>query len=146
MEKNINRKICSDVKEKSSNSEEEISDHPEKLAQKCDENEASNTSLNGGNGSPKSRSSAEDSSTSDSEVEFTRRASNDPNFATVYSFLSLFGHLLNLPECSLDELEQCLDNCNDLNLQQGQIIVFCFALLYFVWRVVRPLLVDKILL
>ena len=128
MEKKMHRKICNNVKEKGSSSEEEISDCPEKLAQKCHENEASNTSLNGGSGSPKSRSSVEDSGTSDSEVEFTKRASNDPNFATVYSFLSLFGHLLNLPECSLDELEQSLDNCNDLNLQQGQIIIFFFTL------------------
>ncbi|XP_065055748.1 remodeling and spacing factor 1-like [Rhopilema esculentum] len=83
-------------------------------------NDAKSDSLNvnGEKNSLKSDSSLEDSDKcSESEAAFTKRASNDPNFAVVYSFLSLFGGLLNLPECSLDELEQSLDNCNDLHLQ-----------------------------
>ena len=79
--------------------------------------------VNGEKNSSKSDSSLEDSDKcSESEAAFTKRASNDPNFAVVYSFLSLFGGLLNLPECSLDELEQSLDNCNDLHLQAGMFL------------------------
>ena len=112
------KNIFNGVQINNSKSQEETPIIAEDSVQKVDVNERSNAFVNGENGS--SKSSIEDSdNSSDSEVEFTKRASNDPNFATVYSFLSLFGHLLNLPECSLDELEQCLDNCNDLNLQQG---------------------------
>ena len=65
---------------------------------------------------------------SESEVKFTKRASNDSNFAVVYSFFTIFGGLLNLPECSLDEFEDSLDNCNDLTLQPGKYWTVFFSI------------------
>eukprot|EP00794_Sanderia_malayensis_P010905 gene10905-12064_t len=51
---------------------------------------------------------------------FTRRASNDPNFAVVFSFLTLFGGLLNLPELTIKELEDSLDDCTDFVVDSAQ--------------------------
>ncbi len=53
---------------------------------------------------------------------FSKRASNDPNFAVVFSFLSLFGSLLNIPEFSLKEFEDGLDNCTDFALDAGELM------------------------
>ena len=123
------KKTGSNKVEKSSHPETEKMDDPESYKEKDVKDETSDASINGENDSSKSGSSAEDSDkSSESEVEFTKRASNDPNFAIVYSFLSLFGHLLNLPEISIDELEQCLENCNDLNLRQGKVEIAFWAI------------------
>ena len=117
------KRVIYDTSGKHSTEEAGVEGVRENLEGKCDDNLTPDSCINGESGSQKS--SAEDSdNSSDSEVEFTKRASNDPNFATVFSFLSLFGHLLNLPECSLDELEHCLDNCNDLSLLQGKVMSF----------------------
>lgn len=88
--------------------------------------------VNGEDSCQKSDCSIEESEkSSDSDPAFTKRASNDPNFATVYSFLSLFGHLLNLPEFSIDDFEQGLENCNDLSLKTGSLFFTSAFILRF---------------
>ena len=107
-----------------------VSADPEKFTDDTDSNEdrmSENSSDSEEDATSKSTSlrfdsdkETESDKESESEVKFTKRASNDSNFAVVYSFFTIFGGLLNLPECSLDEFEDSLDNCNDLTLQPGK--------------------------
>ena len=91
-----------------SNTSNELAEDKQK-----DEDQIDNTSAIG------DLSNDESDKESDEYPSFTRRAANDPNFAVVYSFLIVFGELLNIPECTLQQLEDSLDNCNDFALEAG---------------------------